>query len=102
MKTHPDTEDVRVRIGREKKKRKKIKSEGDVETEVEMTQKKENGTEKETNVKGTVYLNERLTSRINSMRTKTKENHKLYGYSFVLAHSELIRLVKLSCKYTVH
>ena len=52
MKTPLDTEDVRVRNGREKKKRKKIKSEGDVKTEVEMTQKKENGLEKVTNVKG--------------------------------------------------
>ena len=41
----------------------------------------------------TVYLYESLASRINSMRTKTKENHKLYGYSFVRAHSELIQLV---------
>ena len=37
-----------------------------------------------------------MTSRINSMRTNIKENHKLYGYSFVLAHSELIRLVTRS------
>ena len=46
--------------------------------------------------------NERLISQINSMRTKTKENHKLYGYSFVLAHSELIRLVHGSYGLTVH
>ena len=49
----------------------------------------------------TVYLYESLTSRINSMRTKTKENHKLYGYPFVLAHSELIRLVHGSCGLTI-